>query len=60
LQKILQSSLGAVATGLLSGHGFDLVYASRDAAKFRWAQGFFSRTFDSNTPVDTGKLARYF
>src|SRR5258708_215319 len=31
-------------------HGFNLVYASPDAARFRRAQGFFSRTFDSNTP----------
>ena len=31
-------------------HGFNLVYASPDSAKFRRAQGFFSRTFDSNTP----------
>lgn len=41
-------------------HGFNLVYASPDSAKFRRAQGFFSRTFDSNTPVDTAQLARYF
>jgi len=41
-------------------HGFNLIYASPDAAKFHRAQGFFSRTFDSNTPVDTAQLARYF
>src|SRR5207244_2924263 len=43
-------TLGAGATRLLSGHGFDIVYASRDTAKFRRAQGSLSRTFDSNTP----------
>jgi hypothetical protein len=41
-------------------HGFNLVYASPESAKFRRAQGFFSRTFDSNPPVDTAQLARYF
>ena len=41
-------------------HGFNLVYASPDSAKFRRAQGFFSRTFDPNTPMDTAQLARYF
>ena len=40
--------------------GFNLVYASPDSAKFRRAQGFFSRTFDPNTPMDTAQLARYF
>ena len=41
-------------------HRFNLVYASPDSAKFRRAQSFFSRTFDSTSPMDTAPLARYF
>jgi hypothetical protein len=41
-------------------HRFNLVYASPDSAKFRRVHRFFSRTFDSNTPMDTAQLARYF
>jgi hypothetical protein len=41
-------------------HGFSLVYAAPDSAKFRRAQGFFERTFGSNTAVDIDELARYF
>jgi len=41
-------------------HGFNLVYASPDSAKFHRAQRFFSRTFDSGTGVDSAQLSRYF
>ncbi len=41
-------------------HGFNLAYASPDSAKFRRAQRFFSRTFDSGTGVDSAQLSRYF
>jgi hypothetical protein len=41
-------------------HGFNLVYASPDPTKFRRAQRFFSRTFDSGTGVDSVQLSRYF
>jgi hypothetical protein len=41
-------------------HGFNLVYAAPDSAKFRRAQVFFARTFGSNTSIDAAELARYF
>lgn len=41
-------------------HGFNLVYASPDSEKFRRAQRFFSRSFDSGTAIDAAELARYF
>ncbi|HEV2401018.1 MAG TPA: hypothetical protein VGS27_29055 [Candidatus Sulfotelmatobacter sp.] len=41
-------------------HGFSLVYASPNSAKFHRAQRFFSRTFDSGTAVDSVQLSRYF
>jgi len=41
-------------------HGYKLVYASPDSAKFHRAQRFFSRTFGSGTDVDSAQLSRYF
>ena len=41
-------------------HGFNLVYASPDSAKFLRAQRFLSRTFDAGTGVDSAQLSRYF
>jgi len=40
--------------------GFNLIYASPDSTKFRRAQRFFSRTFDSGSGMDGTQLARYF